>query len=91
MATIVADVFGAVVRRAETDDAAGMGAAICAAVGSGMYPSWDEAIVKMVRYAPPVQPSPNRTVAYARLHRVHTELRSRTDSLFEWMTAELQP
>ncbi|WP_349898958.1 FGGY-family carbohydrate kinase [Parafrigoribacterium soli] len=90
IATIIADVFGLVVRRAETDDAAGMGAAICAAVGSGMHPSWDEAITRMVRYAPPVEPSQNRAAAYSRLHRVHTGLRARTDGLFEWMTTELQ-
>ncbi len=90
MTTIVADVFGTVVRRTETDDAAGMGAAICAAVGSGIHSSWEEAIETMVRYASPVQPSPERAAAYTGLHRVHSELRSRTDSLFEWMTAELR-
>jgi xylulokinase len=91
MATIVADVFGTTVRRAETDDAAGMGAAICAAVGSGMHSSWDDAMHRMVRYALPVPVSPERSNAYQRFHRVHTGLRARTNTLFEWMAVSLEP
>jgi xylulokinase len=91
MATIVADVFGTVVKRAETDDAAGMGAAICAAVGSGIHSSWDEAVARMVRYSSPVQVSPDRSREYQRLRRAHTELRARVDQLFEWMTDSLEP
>lgn len=91
MATIVADVFGTTVRRAETDDAAGMGAAICAAVGSGMHTTWDDAIGQMVRFAPPVLVSPEGAKAYQRFRRVHTELRARTDTLFEWMAISLEP
>jgi xylulokinase len=89
MATIVANVFGVEVKRAEADDAAGMGAAICAAVGSGMHPSWDVAMNRMVRLTQSVSPSPGGSHEYERFHRVHTELRARTHDLFEWMTASL--
>lgn len=89
MAVIVANVFDVDVKRAEVDDAAGMGAAICAAVGSGMHPSWDGAVARMVRHSPVVSPSPHGVADYHRLHRVHTELRARTHDLFEWMSSQL--
>jgi ribulose kinase len=66
-----------------------MGAAICAAVGSGMHPSWDVAVSRMVRLTQSVSPSPGGSHEYERFHRVHTELRARTHDLFEWMTASL--
>ncbi|MDQ1553543.1 MAG: xylulokinase [Microbacteriaceae bacterium] len=89
MATIVANVFDVDVKRAEVDDAAGVGAAVCAAVGSGMHPSWDEAVARMVRQAPVVSPSPQGAKDYHQLHRVHTELRARSHDLFEWMNSQL--
>ncbi|WP_426517995.1 FGGY-family carbohydrate kinase [Diaminobutyricibacter sp. McL0618] len=89
MAAIVADVFGVDVTRAVTDDAAGMGAAICAAVGSGLHPSWDDAIAAMVRHAPLTRVSPQAARDYERFHRAHTGLRARLDDTFEWMAAGL--
>jgi sugar (pentulose or hexulose) kinase len=89
MAMIVANVFGVDVKRAEVDDAAGMGAAVCAAVGSGMHSSWDEAVARMVRHTPVVSPSLQGANDYDQLHRVHTELRARSHDLFEWMNSQL--
>ena len=45
---IVADVFDRPARRTTVNDAAGLGAAICAAVGHGIYPDWDRATAAMV-------------------------------------------
>lgn len=38
MMQVVADVYGRPARRTTVNDAAGLGAAICAAVGHGIYP-----------------------------------------------------
>lgn len=54
---VVADTLGLPVRRAEVDDAAGIGAAICAAVGAGIHPGWDAAVAAMVRLSEPLRPS----------------------------------
>ena len=48
MMQIVADVFDRPARRTAVNDAAGLGAAICAAVGHGVYPDWDQATAAMV-------------------------------------------
>ena len=48
MMQIVADVYGRPARRTTLNDAAGLGAAICAAVGHGIYPGWDQATAAMV-------------------------------------------
>ena len=48
MMQIVADVYGRPARRTAVNDAAGLGAAICAAVGHGIYPGWDQATAAMV-------------------------------------------
>ncbi|MFE2990382.1 FGGY-family carbohydrate kinase [Streptomyces sp. NPDC059262] len=49
MMQIHADVFGVPAHRAEVNNAAGLGSAICAAVGLGAYRTFDEAIDAMVR------------------------------------------
>ncbi|HEU0206509.1 MAG TPA: FGGY family carbohydrate kinase [Pseudolysinimonas sp.] len=89
MAEIVANVFGVRVVRTETDDAAGMGAAICAAVGSGMHSSWEDASARMVRHVSSVQPTAETSRAYESYHTVHTELRARTSELFRWVSSTL--
>ena len=55
MMQIVADVYGRPARRTTVNDAAGLGAAICAAVGHGIYPGWDQATAAM---AAPASSSP---------------------------------
>ncbi|WP_374008295.1 FGGY-family carbohydrate kinase [Leifsonia sp. LS-T14] len=77
---IVADVSGLTVRRAALDDAAGLGAAVCAAVGSGMHDGWDAALAAMVRLGPPMTPSPDAP-AYARLRAAHRHARDAVRAL----------
>jgi sugar (pentulose or hexulose) kinase len=71
---IVADVTGLPVRRAAVDDAAGLGAAVCAAVGAGLHPGWDEAVAAMVRLGDPLAPS-EAASEYARLRTLHRRAR----------------
>lgn len=79
---ILADVFGRPVRRADLDDAAGIGAAICAAVGAGLYGDWDDAALAMSRLSPAVRPSVEAE-AYAELRPTHRVIRSQVAALSE--------
>lgn len=49
MMQIFADAFGVPAQRAAVNNAAGLGAAICAAVGVGVHPTFDAAVAAMVR------------------------------------------
>ena len=64
MLRILAAVYGVPVRTPEFRDAAGIGAAICAAVGVGMHADWDEAVRAMVRLGPSIPPDPHLVRAY---------------------------
>lgn len=82
MMQIVADVLGRPTRRAAVDDAAGLGAAICAAVGAGLHPTWDRAIEAMVRRGVQFDPSADRTEAYAPVRARYRAMRQASDVLF---------
>ncbi|WGD37528.1 FGGY-family carbohydrate kinase [Lysinibacter sp. HNR] len=84
---VMADVLGLSVRSAETDDAAGIGAAICAAVGSGTHPDWDTAVDAMTRLSDPLLPSANAAV-YARLRPRHRRVREEIRRLSATLYAE---
>lgn len=81
---IVADVLGRPVRRALVDDAAGIGAAICAAVGAGLHPDWDAAVAAMSGTGAPVRPGVHAD-AYRALRPWHRGIRSRVADLSDWM------
>jgi sugar (pentulose or hexulose) kinase len=83
MRQILADVFELPVRRAETDDAAGLGAAVCAAVGAGVHPGWDKALSAMVRQVPAASPGTD-AVLYRRLRPWHRGIRDRIAELSRW-------
>ncbi|MFD9698814.1 FGGY-family carbohydrate kinase [Lentzea sp. NPDC059081] len=90
MTQIFADVFGLPVRRTGMSDAAGLGAAICAAVGGGVHPDWDTAVKAMVTTADVVTPSP-AAQAYAVLSREHARITEFTDPLFVSLQRNLRP
>ncbi|QWC84275.1 hypothetical protein KLP28_11870 [Nocardioidaceae bacterium] len=71
-----------VVRPVETD-AAGMGAAVCAAVGTGVHPDWSTAVKSMVGRRAPVAPDPDLVAAYARLAPRHRALRDGVAGLLQ--------
>ena len=80
---IFADVFGIQAVRSKINNAAGLGSAICAAVGQGLYGSWDEAIENMVAWEPPFAPGGENHELYQRLSAVYDEIPSLTDKIFE--------
>jgi sugar (pentulose or hexulose) kinase len=85
MMQIVADVYGRPARRTTVNDAAGLGAAICAAVGHGIYPGWDQATAAMVRPGQQFTPDPGAARAYQQISQVYATLTSHTDPLFRSM------
>lgn len=83
MRQILADVFALPVRRAGVDDAAGLGAAVCAAVGAGVHRDWESAIAAMV-HPGGVTPPGEDAAAYRRLRPWHRGVRERVAELSRW-------
>jgi xylulokinase len=90
MMQIVADVFDRPARRTTVNDAAGLGAAICAAVGHGLYPDWDQATAAMVRPGAEFAPDPRAARAYQQINQVYATLTTFTDPLFRSMADGFQ-
>jgi sugar (pentulose or hexulose) kinase len=65
------------------NNAAGLGSAICAAVGQGLYGSWDEAIDEMVSWESPFLPDEKNHELYRTMSAVYDEIPSLTDKIFE--------
>lgn len=80
MMHIMADTFGIPAARMELNDAAGLGAAICAAVGTKTYASFDAAVKGMVRPATTFNPGPVNRAIYARLMPIYQGLPNDLDS-----------
>jgi sugar (pentulose or hexulose) kinase len=85
MMQIVADVYDRPARRTTVNDAAGLGAAICAAVGHGIYPGWDQATAAMVSPGRQFTPDPRAARAYQQIIQVYATLTGYTDPLFRAM------
>ena len=90
MMQIVADVFDRPACRTTINDAAGLGAAICAAVGHGIYPDWDQATAAMVSVGDEFAPDAPAVRAYQEINKVYAALTTFTDPLFRWMADGLQ-
>jgi len=90
MVQIVADVFDRPARRTTVNDAAGLGAAICAAVGHGIYPDWDQATAAMVTAGDQFTPDARAARAYQQINKIYAGLTAVTDPLFRSMAAGLQ-
>jgi sugar (pentulose or hexulose) kinase len=90
MMHVVADVFDRPARRTTVNDAAGLGAAICAAVGHGLYPDWDQAIAAMVSVGDEFAPDARAALAYQQINQVYAGLTTFTDPLFRAMADGLQ-
>lgn len=103
MMQIFADVFDLPATRMRMSDAAGLGAAICAAVGSGIHPDWDSAVDAMVGSGKSAgrataggervgggvtfAPRARNVAAYATLSRSYAGLRKHTDPLFAYLAS----
>jgi sugar (pentulose or hexulose) kinase len=90
MMQIVADVFGRPARRTAVSDAAGLGAAVCAAVGHGIYPDWDQAAAAMIVPGDEFAPDGRAARAYQKINKVYATLATFTDPLFRSMADGLQ-
>jgi sugar (pentulose or hexulose) kinase len=88
MMQIVADVFGRPARRPGTADAAGLGSAICAAVGHGTYADFDEAMAAMTAPGDPFEPDPAAHAAYDEVMGAYARLPRFTDPMFEHIGAQ---
>ena len=66
---ITADIFGMEVERPHTFETSGLGAAIAAAVGTGLYPDFASAVSGMVRVRDRFSPAAANRQTYDRLYR----------------------
>jgi len=81
---IFADVFGVEAYRCETSSAVGLGTAICAAVGLGIYNSFDEAVSKMTRRKDSFVPDSANHDLYMRMNsEVYSHISEYTDGLLK--------
>lgn len=65
---ILAEVLGLPVVHPRSEELAARGAAIVAAVGAGVHPSFDQAVGVMVHDAPVMKPDPANSALYRRLY-----------------------
>ncbi|MDQ2788801.1 MAG: FGGY-family carbohydrate kinase [Actinomycetota bacterium] len=86
MMQILANVLNRPAQRAGMSDAAGLGAAICAAVGSAVHPNWDAATTQMVTPGTTFTPRPQHVTAYRDIARDYARITEYTDPLFAGTT-----
>ncbi|HYN48699.1 MAG TPA: FGGY-family carbohydrate kinase [Candidatus Nanopelagicales bacterium] len=85
---IAADVFGLPVGRPHTYETSGLGAAIDAAVGLGIHPSFDAAVAAMTRVVETREPDPEAATLYDELYRrVYRRMYDRLRPLYEEIRA----
>ncbi|MDR2853066.1 MAG: FGGY-family carbohydrate kinase [Burkholderiaceae bacterium] len=85
---IAADIFGLPVERPHTHETSGLGAAICAAVGMGMYPDFPSAVQHMTHVSVTVLPDAEHQALYNQLFsRVYQPLYARLRPLYREIRA----
>ncbi|MGL4607458.1 MAG: FGGY-family carbohydrate kinase [Eubacteriaceae bacterium] len=80
---IFADTFGIPAKRNVVNGAAGLGAAICAAVAVGAYPDFDSAVEKMVKVKDVFEPDLKNHEMYKKLTEIHKQITTYTDPILE--------
>jgi sugar (pentulose or hexulose) kinase len=81
---IFADAFGLPASRATGPGGASLGAAICAAVATGVYPDFAAAVARMEKPRETFQPQPHNTELYRRMNdAVYRNVRQSTDQVLE--------
>lgn len=80
---IFADVFNLPVVRNEVNGAAGMGAAICAAVAAGVYDSFEDAVEHMVRYTDTFVPNAENVAFYEKMLPIYRGITEHTDEVLK--------
>ncbi|MBP1039595.1 sugar kinase [Vagococcus sp. BWB3-3] len=92
MMQIFADVFNLPIKRNVVNGSASVGAAINAAVGLGIYDSYEEAVAKMVKVKDVFTPIPENVVVYQQLNEgVYQGLAAYTDPLLKTTFDILHP
>lgn len=66
---ILSDIFGLPVEKSETNEAAGLGAAIVASVGLGIHDNFENATKKMVRYSKKFTPDSSNNELYQKIFK----------------------
>lgn len=80
---IFADVLGIKTVRNEVNGAAGLGSAICAAVATGVYAGFDDAVSHMVRISDEFQPNAANTKLYNKIDTVYQDITNHTDAILK--------
>ena len=81
---IAADVFGLPARRPHTYETSGLGAAIAAAVGLGLHPTFDAAVAAMTHVGDVFEPDPQAHEIYEQLYqRVYKKIYRRVKPLYQ--------
>ncbi len=79
-----ADIFGVPVRRTHTSETCALGAAISAAVGSGVYSTYEDAVAHMVSEGEVFHPIPENVKLYRELReKVHMKAYSAMKPIFD--------
>jgi sugar (pentulose or hexulose) kinase len=85
---ITADVFGLTAERPHTFEASGLGAAINAAVGTGLYPDYPSAVARMTHRGTLFRPIPANVRIYDQLYsRVYSRLYGKLEPLYKSIRA----
>lgn len=82
MLRILAAVYRVPVRTPAVRDAAGMGAAICAAVGTRLHPDWDTAVAAMVRVGETIVADEELVTAYSSVRQRYERVLPRVRDIF---------
>ena len=80
---IFADVFNIPMVRNEVNGAAGLGAAICAAVATGAYAGFDEAVENMVRIKDTFMPNQENAAFYDKMYPIYSDITAHTDDILK--------
>ena len=81
---LTADIFGLPASRPHLYEASGLGAAMVAAVGAGLHPSFATAVSEMTRLGDTMEPDPQTHATYDALYnRVYKQMYKRLQPLYE--------
>lgn len=81
---ITTDIFNLPLVRGRTSETSGLGAAVAAAVGVGLHPSFQASIERMVAYDKVFEPDPHNAALYNELYtRVYAKIYNSLTSLYK--------
>ncbi len=86
---ILAEVMGRSLQQSLLSEQAGVGAALLAGVGAGVYPNLAEACQQVVRYGPVTEPNPLNQARYEELYAHFGALYPRLRDEFHWLAGRL--